>query len=51
MSFERELVREVNDLRRNPAAYADKLLKNKQYFEEGTNIWKNPNFYIMLMQY
>ena len=42
MSFESRLIQEVNDLRRNPATYADKLLKNKQYFEEGTNIWKNP---------
>ena len=42
MSFERDLVREVNDLRRNPAAYADKIAKNKKYFEKGTNVWKQP---------
>ena len=41
--MERDLVREINDLRRNPAAYAEKLLKNKQYFKEGGKIWKHPD--------
>lgn len=42
MSFEKELVREVNDLRRNPYAYADKIAKNKKYFQKDSNVWKQP---------
>jgi len=42
MSFLNNLVKEVNDLRRNPYAYADKLVKYKKCFENGTNIWKQP---------
>jgi len=42
MSFLNSLVKEVNDFRRNPYAYADKIAKNKKYFEEGTNNWKQP---------
>ena len=42
MSFERDLLREVNDLRRNPCAYADKILKNKKYFEANSKVWKQP---------
>ena len=42
MSFEKDLLKEVNDLRRNPAAYGDKILKAKKYFKDGTNIFKHP---------
>ena len=42
MSFLSNLVKEVNDFRRNPYAYADKIAKNKKYFENGTNNWKQP---------
>ena len=38
-----DLIREVNDLRRNPAEYVDKLNKSKEYFKPGTNIWKHPD--------
>lgn len=41
--MERDLVREINDLRGNPQAYVEKLVKNKQYFKEGGNIWKHPD--------
>ncbi len=40
-SFLRDLVREVNDLRRNPCAYADKIERNKKYFK-ADNVWKHP---------
>ena len=43
MSFERDLVREVNELRSNPKGYAEKIVKNKQFFKDGTNIWKHPD--------
>ena len=33
MSFEKDLVNEINELRKNPKAYAEKLEKNKQYFK------------------
>ena len=39
--MERDLVREVNELRRNPRGYAEKISRNKQYFQG--NIWKHPN--------
>ena len=41
--MEKDIVREINDLRRNPKAYVEKLVKNKQYFKEGSNIWKHPD--------
>ena len=52
MSFLSDLVKEVNDFRRNPYAYADKIAKNKKYFEEGTNNWKQPksNFVIKTLE-
>ena len=40
--MERDLVREINDLRRSPSSYAEKLVKNKQYFKDG-KIWKHPD--------
>ena len=43
MSFEKDLIREVNLLRQNPQAYAEKLIKNKKFFKDGTNIWKHPD--------
>ena len=42
MSFLKDLVKEVNDFRRNPYAYADKIAKNKKYFEKDSNNWKQP---------
>ena len=44
--MERDLIKEVNDLRKNPAGYAQKLVKNKGYFQKGKNgefIWKHPD--------
>ena len=41
--FEKELYREVNKLRKNPARYAEKIVKNKQFFKDGSNIWKHPD--------
>ena len=38
-----DLVREINDLRRSPADYVDKLKRSKEYFKPGTNIWKHPD--------
>ena len=43
MSFEKDLVNEINELRKNPKAYAEKLVKNKQYFKENSNNWKHPD--------
>ena len=40
--MERDLVREINDLRRSPSAYAEKLVKNKQYFND-KKVWKHPD--------
>ena len=37
------LINEVNDLRRNPAKYIEKLQKSKDFFKPGTNIWKHPD--------
>lgn len=45
--MERDLIKEVNELRRNPAAYAKKLETNKGYFKKekvnGKFIWKHPD--------
>lgn len=41
--MENDIVREINDLRRSPSAYAGKLVKYKTYFEDGGNIWKHPD--------
>ena len=45
--MERDLIKEVNDLRKNPAGYAQKLVKNKGYFKkekvDGKYIWKHPD--------
>jgi len=48
MSFLKDLVKEVNDLRRNPFAYAEKIEKKKKYFEAGTNNWKQPKTNIVI---
>ena len=39
--MERDLIREVNELRRDPRRYADKIARNKSYFQG--NIWKHPD--------
>ena len=45
--MERDLIKEVNELRKNPAAYARKLEKNKGYFQKEKKkdkyIWKHPD--------
>ena len=41
--MEMEIINEVNELRRNPKGYVLRLIKNKEYFENGTNIWKHPD--------
>ena len=41
--MERDVVKEINDLRRSPSSYAEKLVKNKQYFKPGENVWKHPD--------
>ena len=38
--FEKDLLEEVNALRRNPKGYSEKLVKNKAYFKG--LIWKHP---------
>ena len=43
MSIEKDIIKEINEYRTNPKLYAEKLVKNKAYFREGTNIWKHPN--------
>lgn len=43
MSFEKSLIDEINQFRTNPAGYAQKLVKNKAYFKDGSNIWKHPD--------
>ena len=48
MSFLSNLVKEVNDFRRNPYAYAKKIEKHKKYFENGTNNWKQPKSNIVI---
>ena len=39
-----DLINEINELRKDPKKYAGKLVKYKQYFKEGSNIWKHPDF-------
>jgi hypothetical protein len=39
--YEKNLVREVNQLRTNPAKYAEKLIKSKEYFKGST--WEHPD--------
>ena len=43
MSEEIEILKEINELRKNPSAYTEKIIKNKVYFREGTNVWKGPD--------
>jgi hypothetical protein len=40
MSFEKDFVDEVNQLRKDPKGFADKIEKNKQYFKD--KVWMNP---------
>ncbi len=39
--MERDLIREINELRRDPRRYADKIARNKSYFQG--NVWKHPD--------
>ena len=39
--YDKNLIREVNQLRTNPAKYAEKLEKSKQYFKG--NVWEHPD--------
>ena len=39
--YDKNLIREVNQLRTNPAQYAEKLIKNKAYFKGNT--WEHPD--------
>ena len=39
--LEKNLIREVNQLRTNPAQYVDKLVKNKAYFKG--KVWEHPD--------
>ena len=39
--IEKELLKEVNELRTNPKGYAEKIEKNKQYFKD--KIYKHPD--------
>ena len=39
--IEKNLIKEVNQIRTNPQQYAEKLIKNKQYFN-GT-VWEHPD--------
>ena len=39
--YDKNLIREVNQLRTNPAKYAEKLIKNKAYFKGNT--WEHPD--------
>jgi hypothetical protein len=39
--IEKNLIREVNQIRTNPKKYAEKLIKNKQYFKG--NVWEHPD--------
>ena len=41
MSFERDLVKQVNLLRTNPRGFADKIAASRTYFSG--NIWKHPD--------
>ena len=45
--MERDLIKEVNELRKNPAGYAQKLVKSKGYFKkeqhQGKFVWKHPD--------
>ena len=43
MSFEQDLIKEINELRTKPKEYAEKVVKNKSYFKENSNIWKHPD--------
>ena len=38
-----ELVKEINELRIDSKKYAEKIKGYKQYFKEGTYIWKHPD--------
>ena len=42
--MEKEIIKEVNILRKNPKGYVLRLIKNKDYFENGGKIWKHPDF-------
>ena len=37
------LINEINELRKKPKEYIKKLIKNKQYFKNGTKIWRYPD--------
>ena len=41
MSVEKDLIAEINELRKDPKGYADKIAKNKEYFKG--NIFRHPN--------
>ena len=43
MSVEQDLIKEINEFRKDPKGYAKKIAKNKEYFEPNSNIWKDPN--------
>ena len=43
MSVEKDLIKEINEFRKNPKEYAKKVEKNKAFFKPGTNIWKHPD--------
>ena len=42
--MEKEIIKEINELRGNPSEYVQKLIKNKQYFQNGGKNWKHPDF-------
>ena len=39
--YDKNLIREVNSLRTNPSQYAEKLVKNKSYFNG--KVWEHPD--------
>ena len=39
----KQIIKEINELRRNPYQYSEKLVKNKQYFQNGGKNWKHPD--------
>ena len=41
MSFEKQLIDEINKVRASPNSYVSKLTESKKYFDK--NIWKHPD--------